>query len=425
MKEVKAFAITWTAVLSRKITSCWMMEQKEVFLQLKLPALLLLSFPALLLSLTAYADDKDPFNVIAGVSRKHDNNLFLSPSSRRSDNITKAYAGIQLDKLYSMQRFKVNYTINSYRYQNNNRLNYNAHNYNAAWLWTLTPYLKGVLSADRKEQLNDFQDYRNFTLVNIKNVRVTQNQHFEADFSPHGIWHLLGGVTRSEQTNSQTFNEQDDFSMNSLDEGLKYSFRSGSSITLMGHQRQGKYGRRVSNPISLFDTGFNENEGEVKLDWLISGKSRINLRTAYVTRDHDHFSQRDFSGMEGGLDYSWMPTGKIRLTLSALSDLSSYWNNDSSYTRYNTLSISPAYALSDKITLRARASISERTFLGGGTIPSSHRVDKGRSASIGIDWTPWRSVTIGGNLVRSSRNSNAPGLDYTDTTAEIDANILF
>lgn len=401
------------------------MELKEVLLQLMSPAFLLLSFSALLLSLTAYADDKDPFNVIAGVSRQHDNNLFLSPSSRHSDNITKAYAGIQLDKLYSMQRFKVNYTINTYRYQNNNRLNFNAHNYNAAWLWTLTPYLTGVLSADRQQQLNDFQDYRNFTLVNIKNVRVTQNQHFEADFSPHGIWHVLAGVTRSEQTNSQTFNEQDDFSMNSLDEGLKYSFRSGSSITLMGHQRQGKYGRRVSNSTSLFDTGFNEKEGEAKLDWLITGKSRINLRAAYVTREHDHFSQRDYSGAEGRFDYNWMPTGKLRLTLSGYSDLSSYWNNDSSYTRYNMLSISPAYALSDKITIRASASISERTFLGEGVISSSHRIDRGKSASIGIDWTPWRSVTIGGNLVRSSRNSTSPGLDYNDTTAEIDANLLF
>lgn len=425
MKEVKAFAITWTAMLSSKITSCWMMELKEVFLQLKSPALLLLSFPALLLSLTAYADDKDPFNVIAGVSRKHDNNLFLSPSSRRSDNITKAYAGIQLDKLYSMQRFKVNYTINTYRYQNNNRLNFNAHNYNAAWLWTLTPYLTGVLSADRQQQLNDFQDYRNFTLVNIKNVRVTQNQHFEADFSPHGIWHVLGGVTRSEVKNSQTFREQDDFSMNSLDEGLKYSFRSGSSITLMGHQRQGEYGRRDADVTFLSDTGFSEKEGEAKLDWLITGKSRINLRAAYVTREHDHFSQRDYSGAVGRFDYNWMPTGKLRLTLSGYSDLSSYWNNDSSYTRYNILSISPAYALSDKITIRASASISERKFIGEGIIPSSHRVDKGRSASIGIDWTPWRSVKIGGNIVRSSRNSNAPGLDYNDTTAEIDANLLF
>jgi exopolysaccharide biosynthesis operon protein EpsL len=384
--------------------------------------LILLTF---LLSLAAYADDKDPLNFNVGISRKHDNNLFLSPSSTRSDNITTSNAGIHLDKLYSLQRFKVNYTITAYRYQNNNRLNFNAHNYNAAWLWSLTPYLTGIVSADRQQQLNDFQDYRNFTLVNVKNVRVTQNQHFEADFSPHGIWHLLGGVTRSEQTNSRTFNEQDSFSMYSLDEGVKYDFRSGSSIKLMAHERQGDYSRRIPNSASLFDTGFIEKEIETKLDWLISGKSRINLRAAYLNRDHDHFSQRDYSGAVGRLDYSWAPTGKLLLTFSALSDLSSYWNLDSSYARYNSISISPAYALSDKLTMRASASVYERKFLGGGVIPSTDRVDRGKSASVGIDWTPLRSLTIGGNLVRSSRNSNITGLDYDDTTAEIDANLLF
>ncbi len=383
--------------------------------------LCLLSLSTLFLSQTAKADANDPLNFVVGVSRQHDDNLFRLSSSERADNITKAYAGIRLDKLYSLQRFKLDYTLTAYRYQNNSGLNFNAQDFKAAWLWNLTPYLKGTLSAERSQQQNDFQDFRSF----IKNVRVNQNQHFEADFSPHGVWHLLGGVTRTEQKNSQTFIQQDSFSMNSLDAGVKYDFRSGSSITLMGHGRQGEYGRTVPDAVSLFDTGFSERELEAKLNWLVSGKSQIYVRSAYVTREHDHFPQRDYSGMVGRADYNWLPTGKIRVVFSAYSDLSSYWNLDSSYARDNTLSISPAYALSDKITLRADASIYERTFLGGGVIPSTHRVDKGKSASIGIDWTPWRSVTIGGNLARSTRSSNTAGLDYNDTTAEIDANLLF
>ncbi|NTU74402.1 tetratricopeptide repeat protein, partial [Candidatus Roizmanbacteria bacterium] len=80
MKEVKAFAITWTAVLSSKITSCWMMEQKEVFLQLKLPALLLLSFPALLLSLTAYADRQFATGQYNLAAKEYQRALFFGPS---------------------------------------------------------------------------------------------------------------------------------------------------------------------------------------------------------------------------------------------------------------------------------------------------------------------------------------------------------
>ncbi len=393
--------------------------------------LCLFCLPAVMLALTAHADDKDPFNIITGVTWQRDDNLFLvpsnfllSPSFSRADNITTAYVGAQLDKLYSLQEFKANFTVTDYRYQNNKSLNFISKNYSAAWLWNLTPYLKGTLSADRQQALNSFQDYRSFTLATLKNVRVNQAQHFEADFSPHGVWHLLGGVTHTEATNSQFFIQQNNYSQNSLDAGVKYDFRSGNSLRLMGHERQGIYGN-ILDPTNLSDTGFKEAEAEALLDWLVSGKSHINLRAAYVTREHDHFSQRDYSGTVGRVDYNWMPTGKINVTFSAFSDLSSFWNLDSSFTRENTLSISPSYALSDKITMRADASIYERTFLGGGVIPSSHRVDKGESASIGIDWKLWRSLTIGGNLARSTRSSNIPGLDYNDTTAEINANLLF
>lgn len=378
----------------------------------------------LLLFPTAHADENDPINFIAGISRMHDDNLFRLSSSERSDNITTAYAGVRLDKQYSMQRFKADFTLTAYRYQKYDVLDFDAKDYKGAWLWRLTPYLSGTLSADRKQQLTTFEDYRNFSTVTVQNVRISENQHFEADFSPHGIWHLLGGVTRSTQSNSKTFQAEDSFSMNALDAGVKYDFRSGSSITLMGHERRGTYEDRTINTAGLFDTKFDESEVEAKLSWLISGKSQVNVRAAYVSRDHDHFSQRDYSGAAGRVDYRWTPAGKVSITASASSDLSSYQTFYSSYTRNNTLSISPAYALSDKITMRATASIAERTFLGE-VVPFSNRVDTSKSLSLGVDWAPLRSVSVGASLARTSRDSNFTGLDFTDTTAGINANLFF
>ncbi len=378
---------------------------------------------ALLLSPAAKADNADPINFVAGISEQHDNNLFRESASERSDNITAAYAGVQLDKQYSMQRFKADFTVTAYRYQKFDQLDFVSKDYDAAWLWSLTPYLSGTLSAGRKQQLNTFEDYRSATstLVNIKNIRVNETQHFEADFSPHGVWHLLGGATRSTQNNSQSFIAEDSYTTNALDAGVKYDFRSGSAVTLMGHERRGSYDNRSPS----FDTRFNESEAEAKLSWLISGKSQLNARAAYVSRVHDNFSERDYSGVAGNLNYRWTPGGKLSVTLSASSDLSSYQTDYSSYTRNNTLSISPVYAVSDKVTLRATASISKRSFLGDVGPPSSERVDTSKSLSLGVDWTPLRSISVGASLARTSRDSNYTGLDFTDTTAGINANLLF
>ncbi len=232
-------------------------------------------------------------------------------------------------------------------------------------------------------------------------------------------------MTRSTQSNSKTFNEEDSFTMNAADAGVKYDFRSGSSVTLMGHERRGTYEDRTLNPTALFDTRFDESEAEAKLSWLVSGKPQLTARAAYVSRDHKNFSQRDYSGVAGRVDYRWTPAGKLSLTLSASSDLSSYQTDYSSYTRNNTLSISPAYALGDKLTFRAAASISERKFLGDVGVLSSQRVDTSKSLSLGLDWQALRSVSVGASLAQTNRDSNIAGFDFTDTTAGINANLFF
>ena len=382
--------------------------------------LIILAFP-----LYSLADERDPLSAIAGVTREYDNNLFLLESNKQSDRITKAYAGIQLDKLYSLQRFKVNYTLNASRYQKNTRLNFNSHNYDAAWLWSLTPRLTGKLYADRTETLNSFQDFRDFNPSTIRNIRVSQTQHFEADYSPHGVWHLLGGITRNEARNSADFFQQDSFSSVGLDAGVRYDFRSGSSILLMAHKRNGDFGRNTPIFSSLFDTGYKESEAEARLNWLLSGHSRLNVRTAYIRRNHDTFSQRDYSGMVGNLDYVWAPTGKLQIGVSANSILAAFWNIDSSYTRENTFSISPVYNISNKIRLTGFAGISERRFLGDGLVPSTNRLDKARNFSAGIDWTPWRNLTLGADLRYSKRDSNIIGFDFNDTVVGVDASFLF
>ena len=377
----------------------------------------------LLLFSVAHADDKDTLNFIAGISQQHDDNLFRTSSSERSDNITTSYAGIRVDKPYSLQWFKLDFTVTDYRYQNNDYLDFKAKDYKAVWLWSLTPYLTGTLSTDRKQQLNDFKDYNNYL---VRNIRNTENQLFEADFSPHGNWHLLGGFTRSDQINSQTFNEESDFSMNSVDAGLKYVYGSGSTITLIGHNRGGEYINQTLNPIFFYDTGYDEAEVEAKLDWILSGKSKVNVRLAHVKREHDHFSRRDFAGGQGNVQYTWTPTGKLQLVTTASRQLSSFQTADASYTSTDILSISSVYSLSSKITARANASISERTFLGQAVVPSTGRVDKEKLANISVDWAPYRSLSFGANLQHSSRSSNVLNLfGYTDTSAGLSANLYF
>lgn len=399
---------------------------REIFIsncyQLKVPVLSLLSLSVLLTSVNVSADEKDPLNMIAGVSKKYDSNIFMKPTSELSETVNTAYAGISLNKEYSLQRFKFDYKITAYRYQNFDFLNFDANEYNATWFWALTPNLTGSISTDRSQSAYGFLDVTN---TNRPNTITRDNRNFNVDWSAYGGWHVLAGFTNSRNLNSQNFKADRGYQQDSIDFGLRYNFSSGSAITLMEHYRTGLFENSILDPVGFYDNGFSEREDEAQLAWKLTGKSNLNLRAALVTREYDHYNQRDYSGMVGSANYTWTPTGHLQFLLSATSDLSSYQASDSNYTRTDTLRIAPVYALSEKVTVRGSASISERAFIGGGVIPSSNRLDRSMITSINVDWTPIRSVTIGANLQHNSRNSSDSIRDFSDTVVGLSANLFF
>lgn len=374
----------------------------------------------------AMADEQDALNFVGGVSTLHDNNLFKARANEQSEQITSVFAGLRLDKQYSLQRFRANATITNNSYRSNDFLNFTSKNYDLAWLWALTPKLTGTLSAARTESLNNFNDLRaSGEVVQQQNINTSQNQLFRADFAPGGGWHLLAGVSRNTLKNSETFNAVSGFSANSVDVGVKYDFASASSITLMNHIRKGKYDDRPLSQADLLDNGYKEREHEVRLNWILTAKSQLSLVASYLNREHDNFSSRDYSGMQGGLTYNWLPTSKISVAISAQSSLSAFQSNDSSYTRNNTLSISPSYALSERIKLTGNVSVSKREFLGDGVIDASGRRDDIRTIGIGAQWSPLRYLNLGFNILRSNQSSNINTFDYDDTTASVSADVLF
>lgn len=388
-----------------------------------------------IIALTAplcHADALDVVNVVAGVSAKYDDNLLRLPSGQdtsaltgrtgRGDRILTSFAGLRVDQPYSLQHFKLDLTWTAYRFQNFDYLDFNAKEYRAAWLWSLTPYLKGTLSADRKQQLNDFRDYRSYTAANI---RTTGNRVFDADWSPHGNWHLLAGFRQMEQTNSQVFNEESDVKVNGLNVGLNYQFPSGTSVTLMTALRQGEFTKRTLSPVNLLDTGYDERESEARLEWPITEKSRLNLRTSYLDRTHDHFERRDFDGWTGRMEYVWRPAAKLHLNATAASEIASYQSTESSYSQNDSVGLLLGYEVSPKVKVNLNGSLYERRYLGDGVVSNIGRVDTGSSVMLGADWMPLRSLKLSASVQQNRRQANVAGADFEGNIAEVSAQILF
>jgi exopolysaccharide biosynthesis operon protein EpsL len=373
----------------------------------------------------AHADEQDTLNFIAGITTRYDDNLFRAVGDGGSDTVVSPFVGLRLDKQYSLQRFRVNVNIADNRYRNNDYLNFVAKNFDASWLWAFTPRLTGSISANRSESLNNFND----TLNTLQNIRTDQTQAFSFHYNPGGGWHAIAGLTRRTSQNSQTFNQQASFSTNGVDFGTKYVFPSQTQISLLNHIRKGSIDDRqiTTENEDLFDRGFRENETEVRLDWFLTAKSTINIVTSYVKRKSDNFSQRDFSGFQGSVNYLWEPTAKITVALAASSDLNGFQTQFNSYARATTLSLTPRYQLSPKISLSSNLNILKREFLGEGPLVQVGRArsDDQKSYGVGLLWRPTRNSSIGVNLQHIELDSTEDFFDFESNTASISGNVLF
>lgn len=382
----------------------------------------------------SHADEFDTFNVVGTSSYTYESNLFRLPSgvqpaqngSERSDNILRNSIGFAVNKQYSLQTFRGNFDHVDTRYDNARFLDFKANNYKGAWLWAITPYLTGVLSADRTVSLVPFQDQRDFNVSNapVQNIRTRETQVLSVDFSPHDNWHLIGAYRKLDVENSKTFLPETSFKLDSVEGGLKYVVPSQSFISLVVRNSNGK--NQEVNTLALVGKGFEEQQEELTGSWLVTGKSKIVSNVGHLRRSDDNFSVRDFSGMFGGINYVWNVTGKTTLSFGLSRNLSGYQTANDSYVVNDIFFINPSWNVSSKIAVVGNFQIGKKNYKGVGPLPSAQdREDDLLVYGMGVNWVPRSTIRIGLNFQHNERDTNASNLDYSANTASINGQLSF
>ncbi len=377
--------------------------------------------------------DQDVFKITAGYSLQTDSNLFRLPEgfnttaligrASASERIGTTSLGLKLNKPYSLQRFELNAGIEDYSYQNFNYLSFTAMNIGAAWRWSLTPRLRGNLTFDRRETPNSYLDYQGFRQ---RNQNTDTLRRFDAGYDIDGAWRVLAGVAQAEQVNLLPVVAQGDTSTTSADIGVQYRFGSGSTLTYAVKSADGKFLNRPLEQALLLDDSFRQLDHDVRLSWVINGKSTADVSAAYIKRTHPHFVQRDFSGLNTGITVNWGVTGKSVLGASWVRELASYQTDNANYSQTDRLSLAPVWQVSTKVALRLRYELATRSFLGSPSgLAVSGRSDTTRDASLSLDWQPYDRVSLGASILNSRRESNLPGLDYTSNLATVFAKVNY
>lgn len=396
---------------------------------LRLGAVLLsLALPTL-----AHADENDAINVVFGAGVRMEDNMFRASSGNENnlpngasstDRITSTSAGLRFNKAYSLQQLQLDVTATRYRYDKNTALDFTGVDYRGVWLWQVTPHVTGTLSADRTQHSADYA-YYSAGGFGTRNKQTTENRGFTIDGEVDARWHLVGGVHQSKFRNDLIFNPVGNYRLNSGEAGVRYVTPAENSVTAVARTSRGEYLDRSLDPAGLFDTAFDQNEAEARVIWHASAHSLVNGRLGYLKRKHDNFSQRDFSGPVGQLDYTWLPTTKTQVLFSLVRDIASYQEAANSYYVLDGFVISPTWQVAEKVTLRARLDLNRREFRGAVAPVSIMREDRNRVLLFGADWRASRNVLVTASVQRERRTSNLTGLDYSANVANLTAQIAF
>lgn len=359
-----------------------------------------------------------------GQSLTRDSNVFRSPDAvRRSDTYGVTTLGAKLDKRYSLQRIELDVYAQDYRYQDFSQLNFTAFNYDAAWRWSVTPKLRGNLTADRREFVDNTADVivapDGLTEVNR---RTESAVGLDAEYELGAAWRLVGGAFQRELENTRTTAEANS-TINGAELGARYVFRSNNSLSYRFKNGDGKYRGQAD---ATLPRDFTDVEHEFRFEWAPTGRSTIQARLGQLDREHKGSPDRDFSGWTGRVNANWVLTGKTQVDAGFIRDLSSYQTDRTNYYEGERLYISPVWKPTEKTALRLRLEQGTRDYKGApaGQVSLGRR-DKTALASISAEWEALRSLTVAVTAQRDRRSSNVAGADYQAKSVGVSALFRF
>lgn len=386
----------------------------------------------------ALADEADAINWTAGINWMQDDNVFrLTPNANtqailgtnsRSDTARITFLGLNVDRTYSRQRFKLDTRVNTVDYERFSFLDYRGGNLTARWDWAFSDRITGYISKYRSRSLSGFADLRS----PVQSINTYDNLSFQVNLKVGADWMI--GAGRLESTSENSSN-QAVTSNTDIDECwllLRYLRPAGGNITLRAATLEGTNPNRQLVLGQRIDNSYTQDNVSAEVDYPITGQSSVNATLGHSKRTHRELPSRDFSGATGNLGWTWQASGKTALTARVARAIGAQADLLSSYAVTDTMALSPIWTPTAKTQLALSVEQRKRSFQGDPVTALSFvpkREDTTRVASINFSYRPTRAVTLNVALSREQRRSNSsafyPSTDYDDQTLTLAGQMTF
>ena len=365
-------------------------------------------------------EEARPLHLQVSGSVAHDSNLFRLPSavdaqtaigsSDKSDNIFRIGAGGKYEAQVSRQKFRVEASVDDYRFQNFDNLNNDSYDGRGEWKWQAGNFWDGTLGVGERRYLAGFANLQQ----NLKDMIDQGRAYGSANYNLHS--HLRFTLDLSSYDNRHSADSQKVFDsrVDNTAFTVNWVTPAQNTVGLQYRIASAHYPNRDVVGTTVLDNAYQEKEYSLVAHWRASGASDFVFRLGRTERTFDQSPNRNFSGPTWRITYNWQPDGKVGLELATWREIAEFETLGTNYVRSTGISLAPTWSLTPKTSLRAKASYVTDKFLGdpGIVVVTNSREDKSRIYQLSALWSPLRQTNVTLALETGERTSNQQFVDY-------------
>lgn len=391
------------------------------------PALLALMVSALMLPVAQAQEDDLPLFLTASQTFTRDSNLFRDDANKQSDTISSTALRLGVNKAYGRQNYRLDVTASRNRYNEFDQFNYNGLVSSGEFVTDIGSHFRLTASAAASETLPKFED--SSTNRTGRNIQRSKRGALDLRYGLYGRMSVNAGYSQSDL--KYRISKLDNRDSETWQVGLRYQ----------PHELM-FYGLTYSQTDSELPDGNRPRPEEIQrrnlslvANWRVTGFSLLSANLGYSSERYKVEPVRDFNGVTGSAVWAFTPAGKVSYRLSWLRDTNNQGGSASqgqifgqtfdSVNRANRLTnqygIAATWQATSKIAATAQfshirydeESKTTTTLLGQEATESDNRDGRLNAFSLGVDYQPLRSLSVGCDLQRYDRTESVFSRAYS------------
>lgn len=358
----------------------------------------------------------DTFQPYISYTYSYDDNLLRQPTGQvinanTADTYRRTEGGLMVDKSIGRQHVTANFNFSRTNFHQYTKLDNDAKDFQASWNWQLGNHLQGNLGASYTQSLTPYTEFHSAE----RNLRTQRREFFDAAWRVHPSWSLHAGFSQYKLGYDLITQKFGDRTEETGELGVDYLAPSNSTVGMLVRHIRGGFPTLQQIGSLAVDNSYIQNECKGKVDWVFSGKSRLQFLGGWVERKHDFFPARDASGPSVRMIANWLPTGKVELVMNLWRDIYASDDLTASYTLNKGISLAPKWDISSKVRMEGLYKYERRDFTGATaftTLLPSNRQDASSYVSLALSYSALKNLQVSASVFRDTLHTSIPQSDY-------------